>query len=172
MSKFKEDVAEEVIDLTAKRAIGATFWRSTTVISRTIPSTFAAAIDITDVSTNGELEIEDVILKTTDGLSGGATLKIVSDNAVGTTVIMAVPVTQLGSLATIDLESARLRELLANQDDGGLVSTVNRNARTILEDGKKIQLVGQGAFTDNGTMKIYIKFRRVANFADINIANA
>lgn len=130
--------------------IGTEFWVKKTIVSSAI--TFAAAVDITGVSSGGELAIENVIVKTdSTGLAGGTNFQIKSNNAKGLANILAEAVANLNANKTVDLFTASVTK-----------------QRTVLESGAKLQVqntVGDG--TGAGTADIYIQFRRLTAGATI-----
>ena len=124
-----------------------------TIISSNILT--ASALDISLVSVNGELAIMDVICKTdATGLAGGTNFQILSNNAKGLANIFVETVANLGANKTIDLTGASVTKI-----------------RSVLEVGKKLQVqntVGNG--TGAGTIDIYVRFMRLADYA--NVVNA
>jgi len=133
-------------------AIGTSFIIKKTLTSSNITQ---AGVDITGVSSNGELEIEQIICKTDGtGLATGTNFQIYSDNAKGLANIFVETVANLGASKTIDLETASITK-----------------QRTVLETGKK--LIANSTVADctgTGTIDIYIKFKRIAAGAIIAAA--
>ena len=131
-------------------AIGTTFWIKKTVTSSNI--TFASPVDITAVSSGGELAIEQVILKTNSvGLATGTNFQLLSNNANGLANILVETIGNLGGNKTITLDNASVTKI-----------------KTVLETGKKLQVqntVADG--TGAGTVDIYVQFRRLSAGATI-----
>ena len=133
--------------------VGSTFWVKKTVTSSDI--LLASALDITGVSSGGELQVEDVIVKTdSTGLAGGTNFELKSNNANGLANIFVETVANLDGNKTVDLASASVTGI-----------------KTVLEEGKKLQVQSTGADdTGSGTIDIYVKFRRLAQDATIAAA--
>ena len=114
-----------------------------------------AGVDITGVSSVGELIVENIILKTDGtGLGAGTNLEITSDNDDGVDNIMVETVANLGTNATVDLS-------------GASVSGV----QTVLEVGKKlIANTTVADATGAGVLTIYVTFRRLTDKATIAAA--
>ena len=168
MSKFEKSIADAVFD-GEQRGIGLDFWISTTVVSTGITT---ATFDITLASSGGELVVEDIILKTDNlGLAGGSTLKVVCNNSKGTSLIMSEGVGYLGAYTTRSLLDSALYEPNMNVSPSASAKRPYHNVRTILESGKKVQIMmSDTAGTGAGRIDIYIKFRRLAAGADIVVA--
>jgi len=133
-------------------AIGTVFWIKKTMVSSTILS--GAPVDITGVSSGGELAVEDIILKTDQatGLAGGTNLNILTNNSRGQQLFAAETVANLGPAATVLGENA---SVLAE--------------RTVLETGKKFQVQCTGVdCTGPGEIDIYIKLRRLSAGATVS----
>jgi hypothetical protein len=133
--------------------IGTEFWVKKTVTSSTI--TTASAVDITGVSSGGELAILNIVCKTdSTGLAGGTNFQVKSNNTKGLANILAEAVANLGANKTVDLSSASVTK-----------------QPTVLESGAKLQVqntVGDG--TGAGTIDIYIHFQRLTAGATISAA--
>jgi len=126
-------------------AIGTVFWIKKTMVSSDIVS--GAPVDITGVSSAGELAIEDVVVKTDGtGLAGGTNFELKSNNAKGQLNFFVETVANLGASVTVD-----------NSDASVL------GEHTVLESGKKLQVQATvGDCTGAGTIDIYVKLRRLA----------
>lgn len=181
MSNFKESIADAVVKLnvsafpaaavpadgvslgavlrqiynvvfgtTEATGVGSTFWVKKIVTSSAI--LLASAVDITGVSSGGDLAIEDVIVKTdATGLAGGTNFELKSNNAKGLLNIFVETVANLGATKTVDLTGASVVKI-----------------RTVLESGKKLQVQSTvAACTGTGTIDIWVKFRRIAATATI-----
>ena len=97
----------------------------------------------------------------TAGANGTSTFRLLSTNAVGTTAIFADLVSNLVTARTVDLATARGRTLNEVAKDAP-------NTPTILESGKKLLVSNLGnAGVGIGTVNVCIKFRRLADDADI-----
>jgi len=133
-------------------AIGTTFWIKKTMISSNILE--SAAVDITSVSSGGELAVEEVVVKTdSTGLAAATNLEIKSDNANGELNFFVETIANLGASKTVDLDNASVT-----------------GERTVIESGKKLQV--HATVTDctgDGTIDIYIKFSRLAAGATIAV---
>ena len=173
---FRDNIADEVIKLIETGQIGGSFWRSTTILGAGLVD--ATTLYITAVSARGDLIVEDIILKTDGvGLAGGTTLQIVCDNEKGTSIIMEEPITRLGGRRTVDMDASRLRvaaehlhESLSDSAVGALGSALMTASQTILEEGKRIGVKQSGSNTGDGHIDIYIKFQRLAAYADVKSA--
>ena len=164
MSSFKESIGESAADQVALKE-GSVFYRSTLRVAAGITQT---AADITLASTGGDLLIEDIILKTdqTTGIAACATLKIISNNAKGTVAVMLADVDKLGAGTSLALR----QRMELNAGDVKKVGYVT-NAPYVLESGKKLQIACNGSnCTGTGTIDVIIKFRRMADDADILMA--
>ncbi len=130
-------------------AIGTTHMILKTVTSSTITQ---AGVDMTGVSSGGQLLIEDITLQTNvTGLATGTNFKVSSDNANGNADFLVETVANLSGNKTVDMSGA----------------SVSHN-RGILETGKKIILKSTVAdCTGAGTVTVCIKFRRVVAGATI-----
>ena len=170
MSKFAENIAEETVDLHGEKAVGAEFYRKTIVFPANISN---GSLFITENSELGDLEIENIVLRTRNGLTGGTTFRIISNNAYGTVVIMEVPVAVLGSSKTVDLAEARMRSLLVMDKAGTHLTGAGNNHRTILEQGKNLQAqyvgVDTGASAEADGMDILIKFKRIGEYGSVKL---
>lgn len=137
---------------TSATGIGSEFWVKKTLTSSAITQ---AGVDITGVSTTGELAIEDVIVKTdATGLAAGTNFTISSNNVKGLANVFAETVANLGANKTIDLTGASVTKI-----------------RTVLETGKKLTAKSTVAdCTGAGTIDIYIKLQRLTAAATIAAA--
>lgn len=142
-----------VFGTTESTGVGTTFWVKASVVSNTILT--ASAVDITGVSAGGELEIEDIIVKTdSTGLAGGTNFQILSDNANGLANIFVEAVANLGASKTLDLSNASVTK-----------------QKTIIETGKKLQVQNTAAVgSGTGVIDIYVKLRRLSATATIAAA--
>lgn len=133
-------------------AIGSTFWIKKTVVSSTI--TFASPVDITTVSSGGELAVEEVVLKTdSTGLATGTNFELKSNNTNGLANIAVETVANLGASKTIDLNAASVTGI-----------------KTVIENGAKLQVQSTVAdCTGAGEIDIYVKFSRLTAGAIIAV---
>ena len=174
---FRESIAEETRRLAIK-AQGTVFWLKKNLTSSDIT---VAGVDITEASTGGELAIEDIVIKAdSNGLwTTGTTLRIISDNSKGTVAVMAELASNLGSAEMTTLTQARARRTLTSGLTGSgmyidLFSETKDapNVPTILESGKKLSAAMVGAANVGvGTIDVYVKFRRLADDADVLVAS-
>lgn len=125
-------------------AKGTSFWIKKTMVSSAIVS--GAPVDITSVSSGGELAVEDVIVKTDGtGLATGTNFELKTDNARGQLNFFVETVANLGASVTVNLDAASVT-----------------GERTILESGKKFQVQSTVLdCTGGGEIDIYIKLRRI-----------
>jgi len=125
-------------------AIGTEFWVKKTLTSSAIVQ---AGVDITGVSSTGELAITDVIVKTdATGLATGTNFVVCSDNANGLANIFVETVANLAANKTMDLAGASVTKI-----------------KTVLSTGKK--LIAKSTVADctgGGTIDVYVKFQRLA----------
>lgn len=137
-------------EATLETGIGTTFWLKKTVTSSDILE--VSSVDITGVSSVGELMIEDVIVKTdVTGLATGTNFELLCTNDKGNPYIFRETVLNLGSYQTVELIDASVTGI-----------------KTILEVGKKLQVHSTvAACTGVGTIDIYIKLRRLTAGATI-----
>lgn len=128
---------------------GSYFWIKKTFVSSAITTT---PVDMTSVSTGGELAILMVIFKTdSTGLAGGNNFQVITNNANGTPLVMAEDVTVLG----------------ANKSSDIFVTTQGK-VRTVLELGKKIQVQSTDSnCTGAGTVDVYIQLQRLSPTATV-----
>ena len=168
MSKFIAEIAQAVHDLTS-RGLGTDFWLGTTVVSSGIVK---ATLQLTQVSTGGDLVVEDIILKTNGvGLTGGDTLQIVCDNVKGTLLILGEAVSRLGVNKTTDMAAMVAYQAVQDYNKTGGSAGTAKNCKTVLESGKRIGIKSdQTANTGAGTIDVFIKFRRLAADADVKLA--
>ena len=141
-----------VFGTTESTGIGTYFWLKKTVTSSAI--LLASAVDITGVSSSGELAIEDVVVKTdATGLAGGTNFELKSNNAKGLANIFVETVANLGANKTVDLTGASVAKI-----------------RSVIETGKKLQVQSTVAdCTGAGTIDIYVKLRRLTAAATIAV---
>lgn len=137
----------------APTGVGTLFWLKKTMVSSAILS--SAAVDLTGVSSVGELAIEDVILKTdSTGLAAGTAINLLTNNVKGLANFMVQAVSGLGANKTVDLAGASGTKI-----------------KTVLETGKKIQIQATVAdCTGAGTIDVYILLRRLTAGATIAAA--
>jgi hypothetical protein len=145
-------LAEVVRKIYDQTAVGNTFLVKKTLVSSAVVQ---AGVDITGVSSGGELAIEDIVVKTNGtGLATGTNFVICSDNANGLANIFVETVANLGANKTMDLTGASVTKI-----------------RTVLETGKKLIAKSTVADCDGaGTIDIYIKFRALTAGATIAAA--
>ncbi len=149
-----ELAADAVAEIAAATftGIGTEFWVKKTLTSSAIVQ---AGVDITGVSSAGELAIEDVIVKTNStGLAAGTNLEICSNNANGLANILVETVANLGANKTMDLTGASVTKI-----------------RPVLEVGKK--LIAKSTVADctgAGTIDVYVKFKRLTAAATVAAA--
>ena len=113
-----------------------------------------AGVDVTGVSSVGDIQIEDVVI-TADatGLAGGTNLTLETNNAKGATPFFSNAITALGAQGNISLRSATTRE------------------NTVLESTKKIVAKCTVAdCTGTGTIDVYLICRRLADNATLAAA--
>ncbi len=136
--------------------VGSVFTIKKTVVSSAILS--ASAVDLTGVSTVGELALESVLLKTdTTGLgtSTGVDVQILTNNVKGAATVMEETIANLGASVTLP----------------GTEATVAEFQPTVLETGKKVQIQATtGPCTGAGTVDVYLTFRRLTAGATIAAA--
>ena len=167
---FISQIADATRKIFEDRKIGETFWLSTSILADALGA--SGTLSITERSTRGDLVIEDVIIKTGDGFGGTGTFKITATNTKGTTVFFEEGIGLLGSSATVDLASTRLREMFRISDDTDpavILSRAALNTRTVLEEGQRIELDLSGAGTGEGDVDIFIQFRRLALDANVKL---
>jgi len=138
--------------LNTQTNVGSTFWIKKTVVSSTI--TFGSAVDITTVSTGGELAVEEVVLKTdATGLATGTNFELKSDNTDGAANFVVETVANLGANVTVDLSGASVT-----------------GVKTVIETGKKLQVQSTVAdCTGAGEIDVYVKFSRLTAGATIAV---
>jgi hypothetical protein len=132
--------------------VGTTFWIKKTFLSSAVVQ---AGADVTGVSATGEIEIEDVILKTGGvGLAAGTNVQVYTDNAKGLANILAETVANLGANKTVSLFDASVAKV-----------------KTVLEVGKKVKINSTVAdCTGAGTVDVYLKCRRLTAGATLAAA--
>lgn len=146
-------LAEVVRQIYDQTGIGSEFWVKKTLTSSAIPQ---AGVDVTGVSSGGELSIEDVIVKSdATGLAGMTNFELETDNAKGLADFFVTVASGLGgAVKTVDMTGASVTKI-----------------RTVLESGKKVVAKASAADgTGAGTVDVYIKFRRLAAAATIAAA--
>jgi len=133
--------------------VGSTFWIKKTMVSSAILS--ASAVDLTGVSSGGELAVKSVILKTDGtGLATGTNVQIKSNNTSGLANILVETVANLGANKTIYLGNASVTGI-----------------PTVLESGKKFQIQSTvAACTGSGTVDVYFQLERLSSGATIAAA--
>jgi hypothetical protein len=131
--------------------VGMEFWIKKTMTSSDILT--ASNVDITGVSSGGELAIEDVVVLTDAvGLATGTNFELLSNNVKSLPNIFVETVANLGGNKTVDMTNASITGM-----------------RTVLEVGKKLQVHSTAlACTGAGTIEIYVKFQRLAAGATIS----
>ena len=132
--------------------LGDEFWVKKTLTSSAI---LQAGVDVTGVSSGGELAIEDVIVKTDGtGLAAMTNFELETNNVNGLADFFVTVASGLGANKTIDLSGASVTKI-----------------KTVLESGKKVIAKASAADgTGAGTIDVYIKFRRLAQGATIAAA--
>ena len=132
--------------------LGDEFWLKKTLTSSDILTT---GVDVTGVSSGGELAIEDVIVKSDGtGLAAMTNFELETNNANGLADFFVTVASGLGANKTIDLANASVTKI-----------------KTILESGKKVVARASAAHgTGAGTVDVYIKFRRLAQGATVAAA--
>lgn len=169
MGHFPERIAESARDL-VQEGLGAVFFLRTTVFSNAIRAQ-GTNLNITSPSERGDLLIEDIIIRGHTGgglvsLTAGDTLRIISTNNYGSSVVMAVRVSDVGTQMHVNMESARALILR----EKGLENNERPNGPTILEEGKRLQMYNiAGNGTGDGKVDVLIKFRRLSNNANVTI---
>lgn len=131
---------------------GTTFWVQKSLTSSAIVK---AGVDITGASSGGDLEIEQIILRTDGtGLATATNLEIESDNALGLADVLVEAVANLGANKTVTLDTASITKV-----------------KTILTSTKK--LIAKATVDDctgAGVLHVSIKFRRLAAGATVAAA--
>jgi hypothetical protein len=132
--------------------IGSVFEIKKTLTSSAVVQ---AGVDITGVSSGGDLWIDDIVLQTDGtGLAGGTNFTVGTNNTKGGAVNLSSAVSGLGANATIDLTTASVTKI-----------------RGVVESGKKLVAKSTAAdCTGAGTIDVYVKFRRMAAGATIAAA--
>lgn len=145
-------LAEVIRQIYDQTGIGSEFWIKKTLASSAIPQ---ASVDVTGVSSGGELSIEDVIVKSdATGLAGMTNFELETNNAKGLADFFVTAASGLGASKTIDHTNASVTKI-----------------RTVLESGAKVVARASAADgTGAGTVDIYVKFRRLAAAATIAAA--
>ena len=170
---FETKLAEQVKDL-MRKASGSVFYLSTNVIARTITAT---AMNLTDNVSNGRLEVEDIILTTSAGMAtDGGTVRILKNGGGGTSFILQVSTNDLGSNRTVNIAGQNVKI----GEWARAAATANPyqqliNYPTILDQGYRLQIDIGGAAsaaTNNGTVRVLVKLRRIDDNATTGITNA
>jgi len=119
--------------------------------------------DLTSVAT-GQLLIEQIVVKTdSTGLAGGTNFEITTNNDKGLENIFVETVANLGGNITKVLSGAAGGDTTTS-DAHPTVTAVP----TVIEAGKKLQYNTTGAVgTGDGTIDIFVTFRRIDNGAKI-----
>lgn len=134
---------------------GSEFTIKKTITCSGVPT--ATPTDITGVSSGGELELQQIRVKTDGtGLAGMTNLNFLTNNVKGLLdPIAAVAASGLG----------------ANKTQQGTSFAATALVPTVLESGKKIQIQATGSDgTGAGTIDIYLVFRRLTAGATIAAA--
>lgn len=151
-AKFGEDTSTIAANFALLKA-GSVLVVQKTLVSSAIVQ---AGVDITGVSSGGDLIIEDIAFNTDGtGLAAGTNFTVESDNANGVAVFFAETVANLGANKTENIAS-------------GSVTAI---AGVVLETGKK--LIAKATVADCtgvGTITLTMKLRRVAAGATIAAA--
>lgn len=138
--------------LATATGVGTRFWVKKTLVSSAIVT---GGVDVTGVSTVGELAITDVVAKTdATGLAAATNLSLETDNAKGLPAFFVTAVSGLGASKTIDLANASVTKI-----------------KTVLETGKKV--VAKATVTNStgsGTIDLYIQFERLTAGATVAAA--
>lgn len=144
----------ETNSTTQLTGVGSVFWVKKTLTSSAILA--SAAVDLTGVSSGGELELEEVTLMTNStGLATGTNVNILVNNTKGLLTIAAEAVANLGANKTVNMTDA----------------TVTDMARTFIESGKKVQIQSTDLDCDGaGTVDVRLRFRRLTAGATIAAA--
>lgn len=129
---------------------------TTFVVKKTLTSSAVtqAGVDVTAVSTVGDIFIEDVVV-TADGtgLAAGTNFTLETNNTKGATAFLSNAITALGANGNLSLQTATVRE------------------NTVLETGKKIIAKCTTAdCTGSGTIDVYLICRRLADNATLTAA--
>lgn len=147
-------ILERLEDLKANggEGVGSEFWVKKTLTSSQI---LQAGVDVTGVSSGGELALTDVVVKTDGtGLAAATNLSLETNNAKGLAAFFVTAVSGLGANKTIDLSGASVTKI-----------------KTVVETGKKVVAKATVAdATGSGTIDIYLKFQRLAAGATIAAA--
>jgi len=130
---------------------GSVFYVKKTLLSSAVLE--SAAVDLTGVSTVGELALEEVTLMTgSTGLAAGTNVEIKVNNVQGLLTIASEAVANLGANKTVNMTDA----------------TVTEMQPTFIEVGKKVQIQATGTdCTGSGTLSVRMKFRRLTAGATI-----
>lgn len=138
-------------------------------IKKTITSSgiTTSAQDLTTVANRGELMIEQIIVKTdATGLAGGTNFTILSNNANGVVNIFVETIANLGANITKTLFGTTAADTTTS-DSAPTVTSLT----TVLEAGKKLQYLNTAAAgTGEGTIDIYVSFRRLSDGANCTAA--
>ena len=133
-------------------AAGTTFWVQKSLTSSAVVQ---AGVDITGASSGGDLEIEQIIVRTDGtGLATGTNFVVKSDNALGLANILVEAVANLGANKTVNLGDASVTKV-----------------PTILTSTKKLIAASTVAdCTGGGVVHLSIKFRRLVAGATVAAA--
>lgn len=135
-----------------RTANGTRFAIKKTLTSSAILQT---GVDVTAVSTVGEILIEDVVVKTDGtGLAAGTNFELETNNAKGLADFFVTAVSGLGASKTVDLNGASVTKI-----------------KTVLESGAKVVAKCSAAdCTGAGTIDVYLLCRRLADNATLAAA--
>lgn len=143
--------------VTATAGMLRTMAGSVFVVKKTLTSSAVvqAGVDVTAVSTVGDIQIIDVLLQCDGtGLAAGTNFTLECNNTKGSAVFLSTAVSGLGAGAVMDLDSA---------------STTSKTV--VLESGKKIVAKSTVAdCTGAGTVDVYLICRRLADNATLTAA--
>lgn len=161
MSNLRNRVASAV-----QLKAGTSFWRKFVLTSSAILN--SAATDLTGPVFGGELAVTAVSLATdSTGLAGGTNFEIsVSGETYGIDKPIVEAVSNLGASAQRQAPSGTAAD---TTNDNHI--TVTRAVPFILQVGDKLQFGSSGAdCTGAGKILVAIKFERLADGADVNVA--
>lgn len=127
------------------------------VVKKTLTSSAVvqAGVDVTAVSTVGDIQLIDVLLQCdATGLAAGTNFTLECNNTKGSAVFLSTAVSGLGANAVMDLDSASVT-----------------SKTVVLESGKKIIAKSTVAdCTGAGTVDVYLICRRLADNATLTAA--
>lgn len=148
------DGASEIASSAAmlRTGVGSTFVVKKTLTSSAITQ---AGVDVTAVSTVGDIQIIDVTIQAdATGLAAGTSFTLECNNTKGSAVFLSTAVSGLGANTLMDLDSA---------------SVVSKTV--VLESGKKVVAKCTVAdCTGTGTVDVYLVCRRLNNGASLAAA--